>query len=252
METEKGKQASETKSQIVLVVEGRPTRQFYSSIFLQRLKYHVVTARTAEDALTFIEMTVSLAIVTNINLPQMGGLDLLKRVKKDPRTRAVPVIIYSAGNDTQIQQVCERAGCAVFLSHPSSLEEVYLAIQQATEKKPRRFVRLETYLNVIIGDGSPFYSLERKDFIVVISELGMFVATTGQLAYGSIHPFTFYLPNAPGQIIRVEGKIVYNHTSSDVTKQQGVGVKFTKIGDQEREFIKDFIRGKLVEGIIEK
>ncbi len=252
MDTGKETQEPETKSQIVLVVDGKPVRQFYTSIFLQRLKYHVVTARTAEDALTFMEMTVPLALVTNLDLPRMGGLDLLRRVKQDSRMKDVPVIIYSASNDTQIQQACEQAGCAVFLCHPTSLEQVYLAVQQATEKRPRRFVRLETYLNVIIGDGSSFYSVDGKDFIVVISELGMFVATTGQLAYGSVHPFVFYLPNAPGQIIRVEGKIVYNHSSRDVTKKQGVGVKFTKIGDQEREFIKDFIRGKLVEGIMEK
>lgn len=39
--------------QIILVVDARPMRQFYTSIFLQRMKYHVIMAKTAEDALPF-------------------------------------------------------------------------------------------------------------------------------------------------------------------------------------------------------
>lgn len=247
-DTGKGKAESEPRKQIVLVVDGRPVRQFYTSIFLQRLKYHVIMAKTAEDAFTFIRITVPLVIIANIDLPDMSGVDLLKRVKQKRRTRDVPVIIYTSNKDPQVQQECEQAGCAAYLRHPADLEDLYSAIQKATDK-PRRFVRLETFLDVFFGEGTPFTRTNRKDYIAAISERGMFVATDQPFSYGGVHPFSFHLPNAPGWVIRVEGQVVYTHGSSDFRKKQGVGVKFLKIGTREREFVQDFIMQKLTEGI---
>lgn len=238
---------SDVGNQIILVIDGRPVRKFYTSIFFQRLGYHVITSTTAEDGLTFMSMTVPLVIIANIDLPDMTGLDLLKLIKKKQRTCKIPVIIYTSNKNPKIQQECEKSGCAAYLRHPATLEELYAAVQMATNK-PRRFVRLETFLDVEIGDGIP--SAERQpDYIAAISELGMFVSTSNQLSYGSVHPFTFHLPNAPGWTIKVEGQVVYRQQIDNTRKQPGIGVKFLTIGLPEREFIKTFIREKLMEGI---
>jgi len=240
--------AAGTKQQIVLVVDGKPMRQFYTSIFLQRLRYHVIMAKSGEDALIFLGLTVPLIIIVNIDLPQMSGLDLLKEVKRDRRTRDVPVLIYTSNKAPDIKPTCEQAGCAGFLRHPASLDQLYAAVQMATNK-PRRFVRLTTALDVIVGDGDQD-GRENKDCIVMISELGVFVSTSDPLPYGSVLQLAFHLPNAPGWVIRVEGQVVYRNLSKELRKQPGMGVKFLKIGTEEREFIKDFIKGKLMDGIL--
>lgn len=233
---------------IVLVVDGKPVRQFYTSIFLQRLNYHVIMAKSAEDALTFMGLTAPLAIIANIDLPGMNGAELLKRVKQDPKTSSIPVIIYTSNKDPHIQQSCEQSGSAAYLRHPATLEELYVALQKAMHK-PRRFIRLATLLDVAIGETGARPGKDRKDRIAVLSELGMFVATSRDLSYGSVHPFSFSLPNPAGWIIRTEGRIVYNHASEEGDKRPGVGVKFVKIGHEDREYIKDFIRQKLMDGV---
>lgn len=232
----------------ILVIDGRPVRKFYTSIFLQRCNYLVITADTAEDGLRYMKVTKPLVVVANIDLPDMNGAELLKRIKKNGKTRSVPVIIYTSNRDLQIQQECERAGCFAYLRHPASLEDLYAAIQQATDK-PRRFVRLDTLLDVNVGDGQAATVQGQKHRIAVLSELGMFVSTDSRFSYGSIHPFTFHLPNAPGWPIKAEGQVVYHQQSTADRQQPGIGVKFLKIGSQEREFIKNFIREKLMEGV---
>jgi CheY-like chemotaxis protein/Tfp pilus assembly protein PilZ len=232
--------------QPILVIDGRPIRKFYTSIFLQRCNYLVITADNAEDGLRYMNVTKPLVVIANIDLPDMNGAELLKRVKKSSKTRSVPVIIYTSNKDLQIQEECEQAGCSAYLRHPASLEELYTAIQKATNK-PRRFVRLETLLDVSVGDGQGAAE-QQKHSIAVLSELGMFVSTASRFSYGSIHPFTFHLPNAPGWPIKTEGQIVYHQESTD-RQQTGIGVKFLKMGNQEREFIKNFIREKLMEGV---
>jgi CheY-like chemotaxis protein len=230
----------------ILVIDGRPTRKFYTSIFLQRCNYLVITADKAEDGLRYMNVTRPLVVVANIDLPDMNGAELLKRIKKNVKTRTVPVIIYTSNKDLQVQKECEQAGCSAYLRHPATLEDLYAAIQKATNK-PRRFVRLDTVLDVNVGDGQGAVQ-DEKHCIAVLSELGMFVSTNSRFSYGSVHPFTFHLPNAPGWPIRTEGQIVYHQESGD-RKQTGIGVKFLKMGVQEREFIKNFIREKLMEGI---
>jgi CheY-like chemotaxis protein len=208
--------------QIVLVVDARPMRQFYTSLFLQRLQYHVITAKTAEDAMLFLGLTVPLIIIANYDLPHMTGLEFLKKVKHDHRTRSVPFIVYTSNRSPDVRNACEDAGCSAFLCHPSSLEELYATIQKATAK-PRRFVRLSTALDVVVGaehtDGGP-----RNNIITAISERGMFVNTSAPLALGEILPFTFHLPNAPGWFIRVEGQVLFNHLGAEKFKVPGMAV----------------------------
>ncbi|HSQ78816.1 MAG TPA: response regulator [Nitrospirota bacterium] len=234
--------------QIVLVVDARPIRQFYTSIFLQRLKYQVIMAKTAEDALLLLGLTIPLIVIANYDLPQMTGLELLKRMKHAPRTRNVPFIVYTSNGSPKVRQDCEEAGCSAFLCHPCSLEELYAAVQKTTRAKPRRFVRLTTALDVIVEDGrSPDDA--SNNIITAISERGMFVSTAVPLAIGKILPFAFHLPNAPGWLIRVEGQVLFNHVGAKKRQIPGMAVKFLQIGDQEREFVREFIKQELMEGI---
>lgn len=190
--------------QAILVVDARPMRQFYIGIFLQRLKYQVIMAMTAEDAVLFQGLTVPLFIIANYDLPHMTGLDLLIQARRDHRTRGVPFIIYTSNRSPDVQHACEDAGCSAFLRHPCSLEDLYATVE-ATLKRPRRFLRLTTAPEVEVGDNrSP--DSGRGDIIAAISEQGMFVNTAVPLSLGEILPLTFYLPNAPGWPIRVEGR----------------------------------------------
>lgn len=237
------------KKRIVLVVDGRPSRQFYTSIFLQRLHYHVIMAKTAEDALIFFEITIPLVVITDIDLPGMDGLELLRWVKQKERTRKVPVIMYSKRSDPETREACRQAGCADFVVHPCSLDQLYAAVQHATEERPRSHVRHLTSLDVTVGEGRSEGGEARDERITDISEVGMFISTGRPLSYGSVLPFAFFLPNAPGWVVRVEGEVRFVQDGRDPGKQQGMGVKFLKIGDREQELVRDYVKGHLMEGI---
>ncbi len=242
----------ETTQQLILVVDNKPMIQFYASLFLQRLNYHVIMTKTAEDALTFLAISIPWAIVADVELPKMSGLDLLKRVKLDRRTRDIPFIIYTSNNDPKVKQHCDEAGCAAYLSQAASLDELYVTIQKTTEKKPRCFVRLTTYLDVVIGESLPGENSGRHDYITALSEKGMFVSTNRPLTLGSVHTFTFFLPTSPGWLFMIEGEIIYDHMKNDCNKQPGVGVKFLKIETSARELIRNFIKESLMDGVVKQ
>jgi CheY-like chemotaxis protein/Tfp pilus assembly protein PilZ len=241
-------QPIEKKKQIVLVVDGRVTKQFYTSIFLQRLDYHVIGAKTAEDALQILALTVPRLIITEAKLPEMSGLDLLKRIRQDRRTRMVPVLIYTAQTDPAYQEACLKAGCSGYLTYPADLNQLYAAIQKATEATPRHFVRLTTGLDVVVGGGQMTGAV-RTEKITAVSEHGVYVSTDDPLAYGTSVMLTFFLPNAPGRSIRVEGTVLYCHRRGESRKEPGMGLKFRQIGPEEQELITGFITEKMTEGV---
>lgn len=233
------------QKQVVVLIDGKAVRQFYTSIYLQRLDYHVIMARTAEDAMLFLELTVPLVVITNYDLPAMSGLELLEHVKQEESTRNVPVVIYTGNGDPAIQQACEEAGCAGFLRHPCTLDDLYAMVQKAIGVRPRKYVRLNTRLEVIIEDAAD----DRLDFISDLSEEGMFISSTAPLPYGSIHTFAFHLPNAPGWVVRAEGQVQHMHPGPGRRKSPGMGVRFLRIGEREQALVKDFIRHEMKEGL---
>lgn len=238
-------QKSASDQEIVLVVDARPMRQFYTSIFLQRLNYTVIMAKTAEDAVLFLGLTVPRVIIANYDLPQMTGLELLLQVRRDRRTRGVPFIVYTSNPAPDLPQICERAGCSAFLRHPCTLDDLYATIE-STLQRPRRFLRLTTALDVAVGGPNP--ESGRTELITAISERGMFVQTTEPLTLGMILPFTFFLPTAPGWAIRVEGQVLYSNFGEHKRKIPGMAVKFLKINGPEQELIREFIKQELVGG----
>ncbi len=62
---------------------------------LERADYHAARARTGEEALVLARMMHPAAITLDLVLPGIDGWEVLRRLKADPDTREVPVIIVS-------------------------------------------------------------------------------------------------------------------------------------------------------------
>jgi hypothetical protein len=197
--------------------------------------------------MVIMELTTPLIVITDVILQQMSGVDFLKNVKQDPRTRNVPVLIYTAIKADAQRDLCQAAGCAGYLVHSFDHNLLYEAIQKATEPKPRHFIRLKTGLNVIVtapGNG------DQRALVSAISEHGMFVGTQQPLLKRTTAMFTLYLPNAGANGIRLQGTVIYSHAAPGPGKNPGMGVKFFQVQPADGAMIKAFIENTLMRGIV--
>lgn len=242
-----GSQTAERKKRLLLLVDGNASDMLYTGILLQRLEYTIYTAKTAEEALEIMGITLPSLVLTEITLPKMNGIDLLKQIKQELRTRRIPVIVYTALKDPAHKTASLRAGCADFLTKPAEPNALYAAIQDATEATPRHFVRLKTYLDVIVGDERAAANTPTAECITAISENGIYVNSPSPLPVGAAVPLTIFLKNAK---IRVEGKVLYSFAKGKgPMREPGMGVKFERISPQDKDLIRAFIREQLVEDI---
>ena len=64
-----------------------------------------------------------LLVLLDLNLPVLNGHQVLKRMKEDPRTRRIPVIILTTTEDSREVHKCYEMGCNVFISKPVEYEQ---------------------------------------------------------------------------------------------------------------------------------
>jgi len=230
------------KKHYLVVVDGNPAELFSTGMILQRLDYTIFTAGSAEDCLRFMEIARPAAIITELLLPRMSGMDLLSRVKKDQQTKDIPVIIHTRMKDPKVEELCMVAGCASFLRKPVDPNTLYRSIQFAIEATPRHYIRFKTCLPVLIDDEAKG-SAAISECVTALSENGIYIRTNQSLPVNSMLPITILVP---GRRIKARAMVLYCITgASGPLKEPGMGMKFVEISGEDRDFIKKFIKDEI-------
>ena len=69
-------------------------------------------------------------VLLDLNLPDMSGLDILGRIKADPRLKRTPVVVLTTTDDKLEIQRCYDLGCNVYITKPVNYESFSDAIRQ--------------------------------------------------------------------------------------------------------------------------
>lgn len=111
---------------VILVVEDDEpfTRILYD--LAHDMNFQCLIAGTAEEALAICRQYVPSAVVLDVGLPDNSGLSVLDRLKRDPRTRHIPVHVVSA-ND--YAHTALSLGAAGYMLKPVKREELETAFQ---------------------------------------------------------------------------------------------------------------------------
>ncbi len=96
----------------------------------------VVTASRGEDALTIACAEPIDAIVLDVLMPGMDGWEVCRRLKENPLTSPVPVIMLTSLDGGDVVARAQTAGAAAVLMKPCPAERLALAIEGAVQKPP--------------------------------------------------------------------------------------------------------------------
>jgi CheY-like chemotaxis protein len=104
--------SKEVKNKILLVEDDADTR-FALAMLFELEGFEVVTAQDGEEAYTQAVSERPDLIVTDINMPKMTGLDLIKMVRKDDRIESTPIVAMSAVEKQNLNRAKELGAVAV-------------------------------------------------------------------------------------------------------------------------------------------
>lgn len=227
----------------ILIVDGSTTMLFYHEMLLKRLEYHVVTARSGEDAIRTMEAGLPTIVMTDIPLPRMNGVQLLKRIKDSPGLKAVPVVMLSSDTDPGIKDTCLRLGCAAYLTRPVEPELLYRTIQSVSETTPRMNIRLATSLKAVVGDSTLLGGATRTEYATAISEGGCYIRTLYPQPQNALTPVRVFVNNHE---IKAKAVVLYSYARNEGPfEEAGMGMKFIDISENDKLVIRDFIREQL-------
>ncbi|MEZ4600430.1 MAG: sigma-54 dependent transcriptional regulator [Syntrophotaleaceae bacterium] len=116
----------------ILVIDDEPSNREAISLLLSSAGYQVQTAESGEDALLILQKNPFEVILTDLFLPGVSGIDILKKVKEDAPFTSVILITGKASAETAVEAMKE--GAFDYITKPVHLEKLKVVISKALEK----------------------------------------------------------------------------------------------------------------------
>jgi two-component system, chemotaxis family, chemotaxis protein CheY len=107
----------------VLVVDDSPTLRQNVVTFLTD-EYDCPSVVDGQQALEYIQKNAVDAVVTDLHMPNMSGLELLRALRSSPATSKIPVLVMTTETGLAEVNECRRLGCAGYVLKP--VEKAYL------------------------------------------------------------------------------------------------------------------------------
>ena len=84
----------------------------------------------SEGAFAGIERPSPLLVLLDLNMPVLDGYQVLERMKANPDTKKIPVVVLTTTDDAREVARCYQLGCSVYITKPVDYESFCEAIQQ--------------------------------------------------------------------------------------------------------------------------
>lgn len=127
----------EKKSVTILLVEDDPghARLIEKNLRRSNIMNEIINVTDGQKAVDFLfgldgKKPSPLLILLDLNIPELDGYQVLKRIKADDRTKKIPVVILTSTDDDREIKKCYELGCNVYVTKPVDYEKFADAIRK--------------------------------------------------------------------------------------------------------------------------
>ena len=118
----------------LLIIEDDVTMLDLLRVHLKAVGHAVRTASDAADGIRYILAETPDLILSDIAMPYLDGMELLRALRSDPMTMRIPVIFLTGRNDDDTLVKAHQLGVDDFLTKPIQAEDLLSAIDKALKK----------------------------------------------------------------------------------------------------------------------
>ncbi len=130
------------KDKVILLVEDNPDDEMLTLRALKRnhIVNEVIVARDGAEALDFLFMTgeyadrdpdiVPQVVLLDLRLPKIDGLEVLRRIRADRRTRLLPVVVLTSSDEERDIVDSYDLGANSYIRKPVDFEQFTQAVRQ--------------------------------------------------------------------------------------------------------------------------
>ncbi len=155
------------KRPTILVVEDNEDFRFYLKDNLKQ-KYNVIEAADGKLGWQMVKEHLPDLVVSDIMMPFITGIELSKRIKNDPRTAQIPVVLLTAMNDEESQIEGYNIGINDYIPKPFTFEILETRIRNILVQQKQLIKNIQRQVEVNPTD-TPVTSADEQ-FMTMISE----------------------------------------------------------------------------------
>lgn len=236
-----------TAKKTVAIADDSTTTIMLFSLLLQRMGFHIQTARNGVELLGLVKRSSPDIILLDLNMPVMDGRTALRILHQEPAFSSIPVVVITVESSPAVREECVRLGCAGFLLKPVRLSDLNEQLQLcvAGRGKSRRDIRapFSRPLQVFAEGESLCYPAAN------LSEHGIFLLSDQPFAIGT--HLAVALPIEGGEEQLLSGVVVREcrPTGEDSAWESGMGIEFTQTSPEARIALRSMVRRLLLEDL---
>ena len=119
----------------ILIAEDDPQSAELLEVYLADMEYEVRIARDGEEALTFAMEWIPDLLLLDVMMPKISGFEVCERLKEEPQTRGVAILMVTALDQASDIDRAVAAGTDDFLSKPINKTELLLRVRSMLKSR---------------------------------------------------------------------------------------------------------------------
>jgi two-component system chemotaxis response regulator CheY len=114
----------------VLVVDDSETVRQVLQLTLSNAGFDVIEAEDGDDALNKLSNTpVVDMLITDLNMPNMDGLELIKKIREDKKHRFTPIVMLTTESSEEKKRAGREAGASGWIVKPFKPEQLLKVVK---------------------------------------------------------------------------------------------------------------------------
>ena len=127
---------------IVLVVEdNHDVREYIREALIQ--EYNVAEAVNGEQGLRKAEKLIPDLIVSDVMMPKVDGIEMMKQLKNDAKTSHIPLILLTAKSEQNNKLEGLGLGAEAYLTKPFDIQELHVRIKSLIEQRQKVAIEIQ-------------------------------------------------------------------------------------------------------------
>ncbi|CDZ57780.1 response regulator [Neorhizobium galegae] len=114
----------------ILTVDDSASIRLTTRVALSNAGYQITEAVDGLDGIAKLKASQFDLIVTDLNMPNMDGLTMIRELRKMPAHMGVPVIFLTTESDNDIKQEAKAAGATGWLTKPFDPESLVKIVRK--------------------------------------------------------------------------------------------------------------------------
>lgn len=128
----------------VLIIDDMRENRYLLALHLQQGGHHHLEATNGPEGIALARQAQPDLILLDVMMPETDGFEVCRRLKADPNTQHIPIIIVSALNDVSFRIQGIEAGADEFLSRPYNRDELLVRVRSLVQlRRTRRALQRE-------------------------------------------------------------------------------------------------------------